>query len=799
MKTLVQGIPNWDQMNPSQRLGVIVLAQAAATGQGARGVPGGVPQTFTGATWTAPSTPTAPTVSRPATTSPPTTGAPRPGAVGHRTATPTNRTGLLQSSPGQLMPLPPTGGSSRTRQLSGVSTGSGNAESESPTVPALSTTSSTTSSSSRRKRPRQMPSKQAEVPKRKRGRPRKEQGSAASASTSDVCVNDDVRVNDDDDDSDEDQDDIQPDTGEVDEPSDDVPRASPQGPWTLHTVEEKDIDVRTWMPESKAGRLVDGVERPAPGARGFKSRKSAPPGPRKVFNCFLPEKLLVSIAEASTAYAQASTTARWRKENTTLFHDGVITSSDVLRFVAALFIMGEKKLPSKKLYWVKYHTDPRLSLLFPTYGDFSFMTRNLHFLDTTVFSKEEQREKNKRDSFWKMGDFPTSVSALFKKFRMPSKLLTVDEFVIPFKGRHRSRMMNKDKPEKYHLKGFSLNEAGTGYCLGFYMYRGAEEQRPSNVSASAWPIHALLGGYTEIHHAGYHLCADNWFTGVGLIQDVASWGVDYTGTCRKDRVDGAFDDEDVTMVEIPDKRKGAKKGAVRMKKEVQKWKAERGTARYRKRTYGDVDVFCTQWQDSKVVSLMSTTDGVQGVIQRKTLKNNKKNGKFSRVQITAPSSFMLYNYGKVGTDRMDQNVAQLYPRNRFHWPVKVFTHIVMMILNNSFISWREHQEHARAIPLRMYMNLLLEEILSFLNLRVDDICAAANAHEPFEEPATRAEGRDVGGKRANKDRGARGHCAQCRSNTRLKCKVCNVWLCANRPAKECWTEYHLDNDCYKNL
>ena len=588
------------------------------------------------------------------------------------------------------------------------------------------------------------------------------------------------------------------DRGEPDEPSDDIPRAPPQGDWSIHAVDEHDIDVRTWRPDPRCGRLVDGVERPAPGARGFQRRTSGPAGPKKVFSCYLPESLLAVISTASTAYAQATTAALYRRRNTTMFHSGEITTDHVLRFIAALFIMGEKKLPSKSMYWEKYHADVRLGLLFPTYGDFAFMSKMLHFVDTSPYTKEEQRQMNKDDSFWKLGNFPRFLSELFKKHRVPAKLLTIDEFTIPFKGLHPSRVHNPLKPEKYHLKGFSLNEAGTGYCLGFYMYRCREEQRPRNVPASAWPIHALLGEYKEVHHAGYHLCADNWFTGVGVVQDVASWGVDYTGTCRKDRVDGAFDDEDVTYVEVPDKRKKAAKGATRTTKHVTQWKAIRGTARYRKRKYGDVDIFCTQWMDSKAVTLLSTTDGVQGKIQRKTLEGGKKNGKFSRVELTAPSSFMLYNYGKVGTDRMDQNVASLYPRNRFRWHVKVFTHIIMIVLNNAFISWREQQSmsHSAHFPLRKFMNMLVDEILTHLELDPDP-CPSDTAHAPYEVPATKVDGREVGIKRANKDRAPRGHCRQCHKNTRLKCMECDVWLCANRPDRQCWTDHHLDNGSYK--
>ena len=785
---LASQIPNWDQLSLAQRLGLAMVISGASSGATGPGAPGGQSRPTTGVTSTAPNMSTARTVSQPETTSLSTPPTPGLAAAAPSTAAPTTQSGPLLSSHGLTEPLPPSGGTRPTNRRSASSTASGRGASASRTPPVSSTPSSTTSTSTSTKRgggKKRGPTEQTDAPARKRGRPKKN-SKRIKVATPLVAV-----ASDEEDASDEGhQDDY--DGAEIDEPCEDVPRAAPTAPWAKHEVRTGDDDVRTWKPEPQAGRLVDGVARPEPGSRGFKSRNSAPPSPLKVFRSFLPQSLTAVIAAASTAYVHATTTPAQRRKMTTMFHDGVLSDAHILCFVAALFIMGEKKLPNKHMYWEKYHTDARLMVLFPTYGDFSFMARRLHFVDTSAISAAEQQARNKKDSFWKLGDFPAELSELFRHFRVPLSELTIDEFVIPFKGRHRSRMVNKDKPKKYHLKGFSLNEARTGYCLGFYMYRGAEEQRPPNVSASAWPIHALLSHYKELHHGNYRLFADNWFTGVGVVQDVASWGLDYTGTCRKDRVDGAFDDEDVRVVLVPDKRKNAKEGAMREKKEIKTWTAARGTARYRRRKYGDVTIYCTQWMDSKVVTMLSTTDCVQGKIERKVLENNKKNGKFSRVAFSAPSCFMNYNFGKVGTDRMDQNVSQLYPRNRFMWPVKVFAHITMMILNNAFISWREMQPAGTSVTLRGYLNLLLEDILSDLGLDPD--CHSESVHAPYTVPyKSTGDGIAFGGKRTNSDRGKRGHCKRCDSMSRLMCATCKVWLCADRPDRKCWTQHHLNH------
>ena len=45
---------------------------------------------------------------------------------------------------------------------------------------------------------------------------------------------------------------------------------------------------------------------------------------------------------------------------------------------------------------------------------------------------------------------------------------------MPFHGRVQFRCYNPSKPVKYHIKLFEVNEARTGYCLGFDVYTGKE-------------------------------------------------------------------------------------------------------------------------------------------------------------------------------------------------------------------------------------------------------------------------------------------------------------------------------------
>ena len=141
-----------------------------------------------------------------------------------------------------------------------------------------------------------------------------------------------------------------------------------------------------------------------------------------------------------------------------------------------------------------------------------------------------------------MGSLVSDLNERFKRYRCPSCNCTLDEFTCPCRCRHRARCFTKAKPEPYHLKGFSLNECESGYCLGFYMYQGSDELRPPNMPASVFPSYKLLAETPELHNCGSTLYADNWFTGIKTMETVFSCGMDYIDTVRTDRTAGAFDD-----------------------------------------------------------------------------------------------------------------------------------------------------------------------------------------------------------------------------------------------------------------
>jgi len=97
------------------------------------------------------------------------------------------------------------------------------------------------------------------------------------------------------------------------------------------------------------------------------------------------------------------------------------------------------------------------------------------------------------------------------------------------------------------------------------MYKGWDEKRPKGVSVTAWPVVNLVGGWKKIHHAGYILWADNWFSGMPSVKACTDVGVGYSGTARSDRT-GAWSMKGWSKEQKAQAKaleKGVKKGWVR--------------------------------------------------------------------------------------------------------------------------------------------------------------------------------------------------------------------------------------------
>ena len=147
--------------------------------------------------------------------------------------------------------------------------------------------------------------------------------------------------------------------------------------------------------------------------------------------------------------------------------------SEIYRLFGVLMHMGMKRQPSMRCYWSNdaRFTDPFVKNCF-TRDRFEMLKKCLHVVNTTEMLPPEIKKRQKDDCFWRVSPFLDHLSEMYARYFVCNQDFDIDEMSIGFKGKHVARCYNPNKPEKWHLQAFCLNDSSTGYLHRFYMYQG---------------------------------------------------------------------------------------------------------------------------------------------------------------------------------------------------------------------------------------------------------------------------------------------------------------------------------------
>ena len=387
------------------------------------------------------------------------------------------------------------------------------------------------------------------------------------------------------------------------------------------------------------------------------------------------------------------------------------------KFLALITYGGLLKVPQFRDLWAK--GNPYSSL----YGRdvirrsmtsirFRQLWRCLHFVDATALSVAERTARNAADGFWSVTPFCDQLSAKFDHYYNCGQFMDVDEMCIFFKGRHRCRVYNPMKPNKYHLKAFCLNCATNGYTKKFYMYRGKDETRPAGVTATEYPVQKLCAN-AGFNHRGFIIGLDNWYTSLPLcIYMLTHLGIHVVGTVKTNRAG------------LPADGKFPYKGPL---------VRPRGTIQIKKAQVGPHDnqiVYLTAWQDSKPVHILSTFPPYEHTTSRRA----HANGQYGRVDLPMPSTIAIYNRAMGGTDLCDQYSSYYeFEHRTTKWHRRIFTHFSMVSLRNAHILYLTDPKNAdKAMPksFRIFIEMV--------------ICETLRLPSPFFDPNAEASDDEVG-------------------------------------------------------
>ncbi len=455
--------------------------------------------------------------------------------------------------------------------------------------------------------------------------------------------------------------------------------------------------------------------------------------------------------------------------------------SEFMIFFAIILSLGIMRFPNRDIIWESVNFGSSWIRNLMTQRRFSDLLRAWHYEDYSKYTSNEIGELKKRDPFWSVKTISKIIANAFQNVFHCGQLLDVDEQTVPWKGRHRCRCYNPNKPDKWHFKIFALNDSNTGYMTNFYLYEGAAENR-DGVSATLYPIIKLLNH--DIYKGKRHIVAtDNWYTSIDALKFVKSINAEYVGTIKTNKRG------------LPQEGIFPKKG---------RGKKARGVMKQMSCDLNGYKAYLNAWMDNKPVHILSTMRSYKTTVTRMTSDANKKN--WRKIVYDCPDIIKQYNKTMGGTDAFDQKLSYYKPKVKtISWQPRILIHLLNAAVTNGHILFKAYNKVE--ISHLDFRQLLIKELISYntnttidnesdiddtnqINSRhttnrwLNDHSRLCGQHFPVIEEVEVVESGIT-----RKSR--RGTCLLCGCRINTKCQTCGTYLCIKSNGKDtCWKHFH---------
>ena len=260
------------------------------------------------------------------------------------------------------------------------------------------------------------------------------------------------------------------------------------------------------------------------------------------------------------------------------------------------------------------------------------------------------------DKLYKVRQFITHINDNFcTKYTMGCQI-SIDESLIPFKGRLSFRQFIPSKRARFGIKCWVMADSSNSFVSRFCVYTGRDANANLDVPLSTRVVRQLVEGMENLNH---HLYVDNFYTSPELFNWLLERHIYACGTVRK--------------------------GRVGFPKELyfSRGRHDRGTTDYRRR--GDQLAQC--WFDSKGVYFLSTIHAAEHPADtpdaEHTVRRRAANG---TIDVPAPPLLHDYNHHMGGVDLAD-NIIKHYSigRKTFRAYRRILYHGMELCIHNAYV------------------------------------------------------------------------------------------------------------------
>ena len=386
--------------------------------------------------------------------------------------------------------------------------------------------------------------------------------------------------------------------------------------------------------------------------------------PQDYFTSFFSEEVFELIVKETNVYANLlrdkqqplaprSRLANWKD----------VDVAEMKAFIGLILNMGMIRVPTLQDYW---STD--ITTHIPFFSQVMSRDRFLQILSCLHLSHQPPPAGQPMGDL-KIRPLLNVLAPAFESNYTLGQKISIDESMIPFKGRLKYKQYIPNKPHAWGIKAYVLADSQSGYMYRFRLYFGSQTELidTPGYGKTEQAVLTLMDGLLG---RGHHLFTDRFYTSVPLLDKLGAENTSLTGTIvRRRRL-------------FPS---AVRSGSVKLQKGETK-------------AFTHGNNVCLAWRDKRNVFMATNAHGTDMV----TLPS-KVPGKPDRRK---PKMIEDYNHAMGGVDKADQmGIYYCFQRKSIKWWKKVFFWLLEISVVNSYILYKE------TTPTRPHTHLAFRHLL----------------------------------------------------------------------------------------
>lgn len=252
----------------------------------------------------------------------------------------------------------------------------------------------------------------------------------------------------------------------------------------------------------------------------------------------------------------------------------------------------------------------------------------------------------------------------------PNETMTIDEQLVPFRGRCKFIQYIPSKPGKYGIKIFWLCDSLTSYATDGLVYTGKDPNQTRQMNVASTTVKTLT---KTLRGTATNITMDNFFTSVPLFEELLKDKITAVGTLRQNKK------------EIPQEMKASKSREV--------FSSSFGFK-------DDLTIVSYVPKKNKSVILLSSLHHSAAVEEGRKKK---------------PEIVLFYNQTKSGVDSLDQKTrTYTCKRQSRRWPFVLWTNVMDVAAINAlclFTQQHPHYHEGRSDKRRLFLKELGQELI----------------------------------------------------------------------------------------